>query len=1271
MATLDIDTDSEGEVSVDDSSSSCDESSSEVEVELCPYSTVVECIARKQQLIQQQQQIKRQVELPGDTPLLIIERMKCQLEQVEEDVVKHSKWQVELQRDKYLGIRRQLPIWKKKDEIVEAIDSNRVVLITGATGSGKSTQVPQFIFDRSNSSHYRKPVLVAMTRRIATTSVAARVALERGELLGKSVGFTISGCNACTKKTNLHFVTTGVLLAMLTSGDSLRKYSCLVMDEVHERSLDIDISLSIIKKIMEKRNTRIKLVVMSATMGSFRRDIQEYFRDYNTNPIPVVSTATSSNYSINYIEDIILSPELHNKTADQLDSLQRTVVRKPRRTRLTSERLEYAAMLIKELHVKILQPDSNILVFLPGLGDITDLFSKLQKTINIETAQLLCLHSTVSVEEQNRIFHEHGGKRMIVLSTNIAESALTVKQLGVVIDFCLHKETAHNSSTNTTCLELRWISKAMSVQRAGRCGRSFAGAVFRMISKHEYELLQDASEPEILSASLQSTCLRVLNMRWLPSCDVSDFLSNLVTPPLSESATIASLNDLVSLKCIEKVKVEGSASYHRITYLGKIACLFPVDVHSALLIINGYLTGCFTDCLVIAASLSRGRAIVINPFRQPVLGGMLSLSYAGPCLSDEIMTVNAYQFWLQRRDPSLSADEERDWCLSKGLSLPALREVHDCVLQYRICASKIGMCEAPLHAERGRKMEDKLRSIELLAASDVDETASLALAVDPSLLKSSSEVSKLLFAEMTLGAMDRREKLKTSSSSIKKQQNLRKLESAYTASDALLVSWLLDDAIRETEPYHLPATQQFTVTCAVIQSFLNFSFSVGHAPFEGRLPVSEVKKGDIKSFYIDIELSQPISCSPSESQMLGTKSVDVEKLRKKIEDQILSIRDVHNKSEQILPRKLKGEPTIPARSLVFRPDIKKVELYLRSSAVGSDTTEGWFCQAHYHKTYVLRIASRLLDRKITIPREFKVKNPIQKATRSRDGKLQLPGKRIHQNLLSNVVAISKVSLHEDIAAGAVYHYKRGKRKLVTPRPTSICFPLLLPNKNHVGIGVGTRLSGGKRLRLDSGTVLITCPGGPELIALLTDVSIDISTVDVGEEISTLCYNSVRNNATKRIQVAVPNDLLRSVANIREIASLKMETLHKGYVTHIKNLHAKSRARSDKIPEFDESRIVPNTLANPLLEFSNIELGTTSADVEMEAPEESDETQNADQDGGIITLPGSAIKNRTDDEEISEMQRLAFEKLCNACEPNSRSIDLPNKYQTLASLQSVS
>eukprot|EP01060_Flectonema_neradi_P004002 TRINITY_DN12641_c0_g1_i1.p1 TRINITY_DN12641_c0_g1~~TRINITY_DN12641_c0_g1_i1.p1 ORF type:complete len:1285 (+),score=248.16 TRINITY_DN12641_c0_g1_i1:388-3855(+) len=1155
---------------------------------------------------------------------------------------------------------------------MKAVEANRIVMVTGATGSGKSTQVPQFVFDRENSSFQRKPVLVAMTRRIATTSVAARVALERGELLGKSVGFTISGCNASTKKTNIHFVTTGVLLAMLTSGDALRRYSCLILDEVHERTLDIDISLSIVKKVMAKRNTRIKLVIMSATMGSFRRDLQEYLRAYNDQPIPIISTSVSTNYVVNYIEDIDLSPELHKKSAEELESLRRTVIRKPRRTRLTLERLEYASMLVTELHLNILQPNSNILIFLPGLGDITDLFGRLQQTINDDTAQLLCLHSTVSVEEQNRIFHEHGGKRMIVLSTNIAESALTVKDLGVVIDFGLHKETSHSQATNTTSLELRWISKAMAVQRAGRCGRSFSGTVYRMISKHEYELLDDASEPEILSASLQSTCLKVLNMRWLPSCNVLAFLSELITPPSSEAATIAALDDLTSLKCIEATKKEGETTYHQITYLGKMSCLFPVDVHSALLIINGYLSGCFDDCLVIAASLSRGRSVVIHPFRQPVMGGMLSLAYAGPCISDEIMTVNAYQFWHHRRDPSMTIDEERDWCLSKGLSLPALREVHDCVLQYRICASKIGMCEAPLHAERGRKMEDKLRSIELLAASDVDETASLSLAVDPSLVKSSGEVTKLLFAEMTLGAGERTDS-KASEKAVKRQKELRKLESAYTASDALLMSWLLDDAIRETELYHQAASHQFTVTCSLIQSFLNYSFSVGHAQFEGRLPVSEVKKGDIRSFYVDIELSQPVSCTPSEKRMFGstTQPANVDVLRKRIEDQIVNIRDAYG-SGSTPSRKLKGEPTIPVRSLVFRPEIKKVEMYLRSSAVGKDTSEGWFCQAHLHKTYILRIASRLLDRKITIPKEFKVKNPIQKATRSRDGKLQLPGKRAHQNLLSNVVAVSKVALHEDIAAAALYHFKKGKRKFVAPRPTSICFPLLLPNKQHVGIGVGTRMSGGKRLRLDSGTILITCEGGPELIALLVDSSVDISTVDVGDTQSTLTYNTTRNNARKRITVTLQNDLIRHIANVREASCQKMASLYESYVRHIKDLHAKSRAKNDKIPEFDESRLVPNTLANPLVEFSNIELankGSDTNDVDM-SPEPEPEPEQGN-DGGVVTLPNNIAINN-DDEELSQVQRHAFDQLRIACEPDSiNSIALPNRFQTLASLQSVS
>eukprot|EP01063_Lacrimia_lanifica_P009478 TRINITY_DN16482_c0_g1_i1.p1 TRINITY_DN16482_c0_g1~~TRINITY_DN16482_c0_g1_i1.p1 ORF type:complete len:1276 (+),score=403.32 TRINITY_DN16482_c0_g1_i1:48-3875(+) len=1264
---LDMDTESDGAWEEEEAFEDRD---ADAEPE-CPFRTVVECVAAKQQM---EQQLKRQKdELNRDVLRLTgeqVEDRQIAIEETEDAIARHGRWQIALQKETFFKMRARLPIMEKREEIVGALAENRVVIITGTTGCGKSTQVPQLVYDSTVSQYNRpKPVLVAQTRRIATTSIAARVALERGEALGKSVGFTIGGCNAVGRRSELqmHFVTMGVLMAMLTSGDTLRHYSHVVLDEVHERTLEIDTALAILRKLMSGANKRVKLVIMSATMDTMRHRLQDYFQDVNEgSQLPVIGVRVAENYKVHYLD----SPLVEMTPQERL-----ALKRPPRKAKLTEERKVYAVRLIETLHHDTLADGAGILVFLPGLGEMTELFSRLERVLDMATVQLLCLHSTVSIEEQARVFKECPGKRMIVLSTSIAESSLTVKNLGVVIDFCLHKENEHDQKTNISQLTLRWASRAMCVQRAGRCGRQFAGQVHRIVSHAEYQAFDDAALPEITTAPLQNTCLKVLNMRCIEDSTLADFLMDFLDPPSSSQAISSALDGLVALRLVVETAVR-----YRLTYFGKLAALLSVDVSTAVLILHGYMYGCLKDTLVLAAMRSRSRRVILQPFRQPMLGAMLDLGYAGPCLSDDIASINAYYFWVKRAP---KGPEEEEWCARRGLSLNGLREVRDAVLQLTTAGSKVGLCEPPHAAEKGRQLEAKLRSVELLAASDVDEAASLAVSHQHAL--AAEPLSSRVLTDMTLsagnascgGRLD---------PGVRRAQ--RALERSYAAKDELLLAWLLDDSLREIDGVpgaQLRPGEQFALTACLAAGSLQQTFLIGHAAHEGDAPISAASGQTLGEFYVGLELSHDVD-DPAEvaaaRENPATPGIDpdtawsapLQKGLTVVENQLRVLRSLERAqynadgARQLKAAKVSGEPVLPIRMLVMRPRCKRVELYLRSAAVGDESAQGWFNQAGYQRVYALRVASRLVERRIALPDALRAREAVKTATRDRDGKLKLPGRAAFTYLKTNVIAVAKARPHTTVAAAGVMTYINGPNRLhVHSHHSSIAFPFVLLKEHHVGFGIPARLGGRKKhLRMEAGTMVVGCAGMPELLTLASDPSAEIANV-TGEAESgkvKVEYVTRRNGVPKLVVVEMRRDVLREVANLREVGTVRLRNLHEAYVAHLKRMHEKNMARREKKDAFDMGFVAPNTWDNPLHAYAEATPGT-GMEAEDAAVHEEDEA------GIIRAKPGFAAQPQEWDEEaLDRTARAATVHLGKACEPraDNDSLRLPKPKYTLASME---
>ena len=872
-----------------------------------------------------------------------------------------------------------------------------------------------------------------------------------------------------------------------------------------------------------------------------------------------------------------------------------------------------------------------------------------------------------------------------MLATNIAESALTIRNLAVVIDFCLHKSNTHDPELGVSTLTLQWASTNMCTQRAGRCGRTFAGQVFRMVTRAEYSNLEDNSSPEILSTCLKTICLRVLAMRWTTS-SVAQFLMSFLDAPRTSLVIKKALNDLSDLGLCKKVAEDS----YTLTYLGKMVSLFNFDIHSAILVVYGCLYGCFTDAAVVASARTKGKKVVLNPFKQPMLGSMLDLCYAGPCLSDEIAAANAYHFWRQRRDAFLAEKqkefeqtaqgttpkslffEERDWCASKGLSLAALRDVHDTVLMIQLAASRAGICEPPLPAARGRQLQEKLQSLELLAATDVEEHAMLTLGSEGDLVQATKQVAQDLLLQLSTSALDDEKDQR-----LVKTRQQKALEKAYTRSEETLVRWVLDDGFREVEPFYLKADSQFSLTACIAGSLLHHSFMVGHTPTEGADPISHTV-GDVHAFFVSLGLSHAIVPPAGSGDNKDGGSHQYVQEKKQFEEQLHVIRhDIKTSSTTKTEKLVKGEPCVPIHQLVCRPQFKKVELFLKSKAVAGRSCAGWFGQSGYNDLFVMRIACRLAERRLQVPPCFCIEEAAEKAKRGRNGKLLLPGKRSHAFLGGDTIAITEAKPHASIAASGVLTYAppvHASRVRVTPRMGSLTYPLVIPRRAHVGFGFASRLSGRKRIGapaakkpsrvvMEAGTVVVGCPGAAELLVLLMDASVTIASVDV-ELAGTydVVFATSRNMVKKHIKLRCSAATLTHVANIRQIGVERVARLHAAYVKHVKAAHKRIQQKVKNVPDFDESRLVSNTWTNPLAAYSNL------TDLARRTSEEAESDEEAEDSGVIRHVTGGfvGVDLCADDEYLSHLTQQAAVFLSNVVQPMATDLSLPDPTRTLCS-----
>ncbi|XP_060804166.1 putative ATP-dependent RNA helicase DHX57 [Amyelois transitella] len=592
--------------------------------------------------------------------------------------------------NKMMSGRRKLPAWKKKGDILDAIKKSQVVVISGETGCGKSTQVPQYIldnwlanFNKDGAEHAE--IICTQPRRISAIGVAERVAEERVEKIGQVVGYQIRLESKISSKTRLTFCTTGILLRRLEYDPQLKSVTHILVDEVHERSEESDFLLLILRDLVRVRRD-LRVVLMSATLNS--ELFAQYFDDV---PILEIPGRTFPVEQL-FLEDIM---EITNyvmeengpysrrlKKGEKKQDLEteletsdvRTEALEPPKTSIRDENLSVAQMMARysncgkttcknmymmdtekinlDLVEHVLQyivngdhkwpQEGAILVFLPGIAEIMSLHDQLAEshTFSPKTGKylLLPLHSTLTSEEQALVFKKpKPGVRKIVISTNIAETSVTIDDCVFVIDCGRMKEKRFDSNRNMESLDLVWVSRANAKQRKGRAGRVMPGVCVHLYTSHRYNYhILEQPVPEIHRIPLEQLLLKIKILPLFQNMSVHEVLAKTIEPPLKANIDGA-LSRLQDVGAVDK-------SYS-LTPLGTHLAALPVDVRIGKLMLMGAIFCCVDSALTMAACLSY-KSPVVSPRDKKSEADAKRREYA--CAnSDHLTTLKAYRKWQQ------------------------------------------------------------------------------------------------------------------------------------------------------------------------------------------------------------------------------------------------------------------------------------------------------------------------------------------------------------------------------------------------------------------------------------------------------------------------------------------------------------------------------------------------------------------------------------------------------------------------------------------------
>ncbi|TYJ43288.1 hypothetical protein E1A91_A03G143000v1 [Gossypium mustelinum] len=555
-----------------------------------------------------------------------------------------------------------LPIVQFEKKIVETVDQNPVVVIIGETGSGKSTQLSQMLHRKG----YTNSGIVSVTqpRRVAAVSVSRRVAQELGVRLGEEVGYAIRFEDRTSERTQIKYLTDGVLLRESLSNPELNQYSVIILDEAHERSLNTDILLGLMKRLVRRRASNLKVLITSATLDGEK--VSKFFSDCPLLTVPgklfPVEIFYSKERPISYLESSL-------KTA-------------------------------MDIHVR--EPEGDILIFMTGQDDIEKLVSKLEdKVRSLEEgscmdAIILPLHGSLPPEMQVRAFSPPPPNcRHFIVATNIAETSLTVDGVVYVIDSGYVKQRQYNPATGMYSLDVVQISKVQANQRAGRAGRTRPGKCYRLYPSRVYhDDFLDVTVPEIQRSSLAGSVLYLKSLD-LPDIDILKF--DFLDPPSTESLEDA----LKQLYLIDAIDENGS-----ITSIGRTMAELPLEPSLSRTLIEANEYGCLSQALTVAAMLSAETNLL--PGRSK--NNEKKRKYPplelpdGSGFGDHIQLLQIYECWDEN-------DYDIGWCKDYDLQVRGMMFVKEVRKQLSQIMQKIAKGSSDVRVNQNQKRRQSYRNL--------------------------------------------------------------------------------------------------------------------------------------------------------------------------------------------------------------------------------------------------------------------------------------------------------------------------------------------------------------------------------------------------------------------------------------------------------------------------------------------------------------------------------------------------------------------------------
>ncbi|KAG0464187.1 hypothetical protein HPP92_020256 [Vanilla planifolia] len=601
-------------------------------------------------------------------------------------------WQESPEGSKMLDSRGSLPAYKEKARLLAAIARNQVIVISGETGCGKTTQLPQYVLESEIESGRGAfcNIVCTQPRRISAMTVAERVSAERGEKLGER----------------------GILLRRLLGDRNLNGVTHVFVDEIHERGMNEDFLLIVLKDLLTRRRD-LRLILMSATLNA--EMFSEYFCGAPTIHIPGFTYPVRAYF----LEDILEKTGYKLTSFNQIDDYGQDKLWKTQRQLLPRKRKNQITTLVEDAlrnsnfenysgkardsltnwtpdcigfnlieavlcHICRKEGPGAVLVFMTGWDDISCLRDQLKAHPLLgdpNRVLILPCHGSMATSEQKLIFEKPPANiRKIVLATNMAEASITINDIVFVVDCGKAKETTYDALNNTPCLLPSWISKASARQRRGRAGRVQPGECYHLYPRCVYDALDDYQLPELLRTPLNSICLQI---KCLQLGSIADFLSASMQPP----------EPLAVQNAVEFLKMIGALDEkENLTNLGKYLSILPVDPKLGKMLIMGSVFRCVDPILTVVSGLS-SRDPFLLPQDKKDLAGTAKSRFSAKDYSDHMALVRAYEGWKDA-DREGSAYE---YCWRNFLSAQTLQAIHSLRKQFTFILKDAALLEADVN----------------------------------------------------------------------------------------------------------------------------------------------------------------------------------------------------------------------------------------------------------------------------------------------------------------------------------------------------------------------------------------------------------------------------------------------------------------------------------------------------------------------------------------------------------------------------------------------